>query len=446
MKGKMKGTLKTTILSAAYLTVLFAAAAEDNWSAEIVNPERVSRPLHYGHSQHSGINTGSFGVFRSDYDDYTSVFYYEAAFTEHLKDRNFTAPVLKSGVDENYWNAGASMQYGSIYGAFTYYNAIANFQKWPANMTDLGLSGTFAFGKMFSAQARYYDFCLSGGEGMAMPGLTLAAKFGSGDYKARIALGCDLCMWHLGPWGNDKFFPRIQANFDFSRDSMRGFGLSYLLVPPIDGPGSMVDIDDVATSHTVSFWAGAAKDFGRYTVGVRPYGHINFNAVNPTDIRYWELLDDDGAMGLEKKLNEWKGLPHQKGEYNPYAGKGNMDFLVRLPVALSCRVGDYVTVTGGVMFGLYHANFDHYRYLGLGGDNGEGWVPEIGAGIALGFEMGGASLQIGSSFIRAPSIDRDKYNETDHYNQFWRHSYYAEDLSLKNIASSPLSISLKFSF
>ncbi len=414
------------------------------WTAE-VESSGVYKPLRYGHVQHSGQNTGSFGVFHTDYDDYSSPFYYEAAFTEHLKDRNYTAPVLKTGVDENYWNAGASMQYGNLFASLVYYNAIANFQNWPSNMTDLGLAGTFAYGTKFSAQIRYYDFCVSGGIGMAMPGLTLAANLGSGDYKARLSLGGDLCMWHLGPWGNDKFFPRLQAAFDFSKDSMRGFGLSYMAVPPINGTKSKVDKDDIAMSHTISFWAGAAKDLGRYTVGVRPYGHINLNAVNPTAVRYWELLYDDGALGTDDK-DTYFYLPHRKGEYNPYAERGNMDFLVRLPVALSCRLGQYVTVTGGTLFGLYYANFDHYGYTGLGGDNGKGWVPEVGVSLGLGFEMGGASLQVGTSFIRAPSIDRGKYNEKDHYNQFWRHSYYAEDLSLSSLASAPFSISLKFRF
>jgi hypothetical protein len=437
----MKRKLKATVLSTAISLALLTAAGTDLYAQS----SGRSKPLHYGHGQHSGLNTGSFGVIRTDYDDYTSPFYCTAAFTENLKDRNFTAPVLKAGVDENYWNAGASMQYGSVYGSLVYYNAIANFQDWPANMTDLGLAGTFAFGKTFSAQARYYDFCISGGEGMAMPGLTLAAQFGKGDYKARIALGGDLCLWHLAPWETDKIFPRIQANFDFSRDSMRGFGLSYRLVIPLDGPESRVDLDDVAASHTISFWGGVAKDFGRYTVGIRPSGHINLNAVNPSDIRYWELTDDDGAIG-KADLFKYDSSRYRLGEYNPYAKAGNMDFLVRLPVALACRVSQYVTVTGGALFGLYYANFDHYGFTGLGGDNGKGWVPEVGISLGLGFEMGGASLQVGSSFIRAPSIDRSKYNERDSEKQFWRHSYYAEDLSLANIASAPLTISLRFSF
>ncbi len=440
MKGKMQAR---TVLLAAILLSAHAAI-----SAEEAPATGIYRPLHYGHQQHSGISTASFGALRTDYDDYTSPLYYSAAFTEHLKDRNFTAPVLKAGVDENYWNAGASMQYGNIYGSLIYYNAIANFQDWPANMTDLGLAATFAFGKTFSAQARYYDFCISGGEGMAMPGLTLAANLGQGDYKIRPHLGGDLCMWHLGPWGNDKFFVRAQGGLDFSRDSMRGFGVSYLAVIPIDGTESKVDIDDVAVSHTVSFWAGAAKDFGRYTVGVRPYGSMTLNSVNPTDVRYWELLEDDGAIS-KSQLDAYKDQPYRKGEYNPYAKSGNMDFLVRLPVALSCRVGQYVTVTGGALFGLYYANFNHYGYTGLGGDNGKGWVPEVGAGLGLGFEMGGASLQVGTAFIRSPSFDNRKYGK-DKYNedskQFWRHSYEAEDLSLGNMFSAPLSLSLRFTF
>lgn len=443
----MKKTLKAVLLAALCLPlmpVLEAAAAP--YSAEVA-PTGIYKPLHYGHVQHSGRNTASFGVFHTDYDDYTSPFYYEAAFTEHLKDRNFTAPVLKAGVDENYWNAGVSMQYGSVYGAITYYNAIANFQNWPANMTDLGLAGTFAFGSHFSAQARYYDFCISGGIGMAMPGLTLAAKFGNGDYKVRLAAGCDICLWHLGPWGNDKYFPRLQGSIDYSRDSMRGFGVSYLGVPAFDGPGSTVSIDDVAMSHTISFWGGVAKDLGRYTVGLRPNGFVSLNAVNPTAVRYWELLEEDGAMGIKKKLTEWWHLPHRLGEYNPYADDGNLEALIRLPVALSCRISEYVTVTGGVQFGLYYANFDHYGYTGLGGDNGKGWVPEVGASLGLSFEMGGASLSVGSSFIRAPSLDRDKYGNTEKYsNQFWRHSYYAEDLSLGSLVSSPLTVSLRFRF
>ena len=427
-----------------FLLALTLALATNTLSAGEVKSTGTYKPLHYGHQQHSGLSTSSFGVLRSDYDYYTSFLYYEAAFTENLKDRNFTAPVLKSGVDENYWNAGASMQYGNIYGSLVYYNAIANFQNWPANMTDLGLAATFAFGKTFSAQARYYDFCISGGEGMAMPGLTLAGNLGlgQGEYKIRPYLGGDLCMWHLGPWGNDKFFIRAEGGLDFSRDSMRGGGISYMAVIPIDGTESKVDIDDVALSHTVSFWLGAAKDFGRHTVGVRPYGYISLNAVNPTDVRYWELLDDDGAISREQ-MKDYKDHQYIKGEYNPYAESGNMDFLVRLPVALSCRVGQYVTVTGGAMFGLYYANFNHYGFTGLGGDNGKGWVPEVGAALGLGFEMGGASLQLGTSFIRSPSFD-SKYNKAS--KQFWRHSYKAEDLSLSSIFSSPLSLSLRFTF
>lgn len=435
MKGKMQA--RTVFLAAILISAHIALGAEEKASTGIY------RPLHYGHQQHSGLSTASFGALRSDYDDYTSPLYYSAAFTEHLKDRNFTAPVLRAGVDENYWNAGASMQYGNLFGSLVYYNAIANFQDWPANMTDLGLAATFAFGKSFSAQARYYDFCISGGEGMAMPGLTLAANLGQGGYKVRPHLGGDLCMWHLGPWGNDKFFIRAQGGVDFSRDSMRGFGLSYMAVIPVDGTESKVDIDDVAVSHTVSFWAGAAKDFGRYTVGVRPYGHINLNAVNPVDVRYWELLEDDGAIS-RSQLAEYRNQPYRKGQYNPYAESGNMDFLVRLPVALSCRVGQYVTVTGGALFGLYYANFDHYGYTGLGGNNGRGWVPEVGAGLGLGFEMGGASLQVGTAFIRSPSFDGDKYSKSS--KQFWRHSYKAEDLSLGSMFSAPLSLSLRFSF
>ncbi len=425
--------------------LIFLAFVQAGLYAWEVESTGITKPLHYGHVQHSGLNTASFGVFHTDYDDYTSPFYYAAAFTEKIENKNFTAPVLRVGVDENYWNAGASMQYGDFYGAFTYYNAISNFQDWPANMTDLGLAGTFVYNNLFSVQGRYYDFCLSGGEGMAMPGLTLAAKLGKGAYKYRLALDGDLCFWHLGPWGNDKFFPRIQAKFDYSKDSTRGVGLSYMLVAPIDGTESRVDIEDIAISHRISFWAGIAKDFDRYTVGIRPSGYINFNAVNPSDVRYWELLDEDGAIGASEKEENWIRA-YRLGEYNPYAEAGNMDFLVRLPVALACHLNQYVTVSGGALFGLYYANFDHYGYTGQGGDNGKGWVPEVGISLGLSFEMGGASLQIGSSFIRAPSIDRTKYDEDTAYNQFWRHSYYAEDLSLGNIISAPLSISFSFRF
>ncbi len=425
--------------------LILLTAIQTGLHAKEVESTGITKPLRYGHVQHSGLNTGSFGVFHTDYDDYTSPFYYAAAFTEKLEDKNFTAPVLKAGVDENYWNAGASMQYGNIYGAFTYYNAISIFQDWPADMTDLGLAGTFAFNNLFSVQGRYYDFCLSGGEGMAMPGLTLAAKLGNGAYKSRLSLDGDLCFWHLGPWDTDKYFPRIQAKFDYSKDSTRGFGLSYMLVAPIDGTESKVDKDDIAVSHTISFWAGVAKDFDRYTVGIRPYGYIELNAVNPSDVRYWELLDEDGTIGASEKEENWI-CPYRLGEYNPYAEAGNMDFLVRLPVALACHLNQYVSVSGGVLFGLYYANFDHYGYTGLGGDNGKGWVPEVGISLGLSFEMGGATLQIGSSFIRAPSIDRSKYDEKTTSNQFWRHSYYAEDLSLSSIASAPLSISLSFRF
>lgn len=373
--------------------------------------------INFGHQQHSGRNTASFGVLRTEYDDYTDVFYWSAA--RHEKD---LMPTVYGGIDENYWNAGASIEHKKLYGSLIFYEQIANYKNWPSNMTDLGLLLTLGIGDALTVQARYYDFCYSGGKGTAMPGLWLAKSFGGGEYRHRLAAGIDWSFWYLEPWYADVMFARTTLRYDFSKDSSNGAGIQYMIVPPLKGAGNQTDIDSVAVSHSIGVWAGITKDMERLTIGVRPNGFITINAVNPTAMR----RNKDGELE----------------DYNPFAKSGNMEFLVRLPASISYRITDSVEIVASVIFGLYYANFDHKDYDGLGGNNNRGWVNEKGAGLGLNFTINErCTLQIGSCFTRIPELKEDHVDD-----QFRDHQYTAKNVSAKNIADAPLSISGKFRF
>lgn len=369
--------------------------------------------VNFGHAQNSGAQTSSFGVFRNEYDDYTDVFYWDSV--THEQD---IIPTVYGGIDENYWNAGVSADYKSIYGSFIFYEQIANYKNWPNNMTDLGLAATIGIRDIITVQARYYDFCYSGGKGTAVPGLTIAKSFGDSSYKPRAAVGCDLSFWYLEPLVPDMIFPRSYFRFDFSKDSMNGIGFKYLIVPRIKGSRNQVDIDTVSTSHTFSLWIGFTKDFERFSVGVRPNSFVSINAINPTEAR----VSVDGPEA-----------------YNPYAHSGNREFLVRLPVSIKYNLTEAVDFFFSVKFGLYHANFDHYSdenpYTGLGGNNNKGWVCEKGIGFGLNFEISPkCNVQVASNFTRIPEYAGDN------------HFYKAKNVSLANIAKEPLTVSAKFQF
>ena len=386
-----------------------------------------SQIINFGHTQHSGRNTASFGILRTDYDNFTDFFYWNDAAIE--KD---LSPVVYGGVDENYWNAGANAKYGTLKASLLFYEQIANYKNWPSNMTDLGVVVNFGIGENFTMQARYYDFCYSGGKGTAMPGGTLACLLGKGEYKHRLAASLDWSFWYLEPWYADTMFAKPFVNYDFSKDGSNGFGLQYRGSFPFAGAGNETDISDVAKSHTISFWAGIAKDIENFTVGVRPNAYITFNAVNLTD------------------------LPkNKKGEiedYNPFARDGNKEFHILLPATITYHVTDKIEIIAAVFFGLYYANFDHIsftdqngnveKYKGTGGSNKKGWVNEKGVGLGLNFTISPrCSFQIGSNFIRIPELTGTGSN-----NAFENHRYTAENLSAANIAKAPLSISGKFSF
>ena len=374
--------------------------------------------INFGHTQHSGRSTASFGVFRSDYDNFTDFFYWNSVSLE--KD---LYPTIYGGSDENYWNVGASAKYGSLKAALIFYEQISAYKDWPSNMTDLGLAFNIAFNEKLTFQGRYYDFCYSGGKGTAMPGGTIAYLFGDNDFKHRLAASLDWCFWFLGPWDADVMFARTSFKYDYSKDASNGFGLGYLFAPPMEGTGNQTDVSKIATSHTFSIWAGITKDIEEFSVGIRPDAYITLNAVNPTDL----------PVNKEGKTED----------YNPFARSGNTEFHIRLPASISYHLTDKVEIVASVFFGLYYANFDHKGYTGVGGNNNKGWVNEKGIGLGLNFEISPrCSLQIGSNFVRIPELTGKETSD----DAFENHLYTAENLSAANIAKSPLSISGKFSF
>lgn len=383
--------------------------------------------INFGHTQHSGRNTASFGILRSDYDNFTDYFYWNDVKLE----KDFY-PSVYAGVDENYWNAGASAKYGDLKASLIFYEQISAYKDWPANMTDLGLAFNIAFGETFTFQGRYYDFCYSGGKGTAMPGGTLAFVLGENDFKHRLALSEDWCFWYLGPWNADVMFPRTSVKYDWSRDASSGFGLSYQISPAMKAPGNETDVSKIATGHTIKAWAGLTKDIEEFTVGIRGDASVTLNAVNQTDLP-------------QNSLGEIQ-------DYNPFARSGNKEFHMRLPVTISYHITNKVEIIASVFFGLYYANFDHAffkdsnnnttKYTGLGGCNKSGWVCEKGLGLGLNFEINPrANLQIGTNFVRIPELTGEETG-----NAFENHLYEAENLSAANMAKAPLSISGKFSF
>ena len=287
--------------------------------------------VNFGHTQHSGRNTASFGVLRSDYDNFTDFFYWNSIALE--KD---LYPTVYGATDENYWNVGASAKYGNLKASLIFYEQISAYKDWPSNMTDLGLAFNIGFNESLTFQGRYYDFCYSGGKGTAMPGGTVALVLGEGEFKHRMAASLDWCFWFLGPWDADVMFARTSFKYDYSKDASNGFGLGYRFAPPMEGTGNESDVSEIATSHTFSIWAGAAKDIDEFTVGIRPDAYITLNAVNPTDL----------PTNKEGK----------KEDYNPFARDGNTEFHITLPVCISYHVTEKVEVVASVFFGLYYAN------------------------------------------------------------------------------------------
>ncbi len=376
-----------------------------------------AQTINFGHTQQSGCSTASFGVFHTEYDDYTDVFYWKSA----SRKQNFI-PTAYSGIDQNYWNAGISSEYNDIFASLIFYEQIANYKNWPSNMTDLGLAVTLGIGDMLTLQARYYDFCYSGGKGTAMPGLSIAKSFGQSDYQNRIAAGCDWSFWYLEPWNADVMFPRTFIKFDHSKDSSNGFGFKYLAVFRLKGPGNQTKINKISIPHTFSLWAGVAKEIDNFSIGLRPTGFITLNAVNPTDLH-----------------TNKKG---QTEDYNPFAKNGNMEFLIRLPFAVTYHVTEHVDLVFSVLFGLYYANFDHEGYTGLGGNNKKGWVNEKGIGLGANFNISPrCKIQIASNFIRIPEL-----TGTGSSDAFENHVYTAEDISAASIGKAPLTLSGKFLF
>lgn len=381
----------------------------------------------FGHTQRSGMSSASFGILRTEYDSFTDYFYWN-----ELNHEKELRPAVFTGIDENYWNVGAGARYRNLALSLLFYEQIANYKNWPANMTDLGVVVNLGIGSGICLQARYYDFCYSGGKGTAMPGGTAAYLFGDGDFRHRIAASLDWAFWYLEPWYSDVMFARPALRYELSSDGSNGLGLGYKASIPLEGPGNETDVSDVAVSHTFSLWGGVTKDIEDFTVGVRPEAFITLNAVNPTDLP--------------------KNKKGETEDYNPFARRGNKEFHIFLPATVSYHLTEKVEIIAAVFFGLYYANFDHAifargngiteRYSGIGGSNNKGWVNEKGIGIGLNFEISPrCSLQIGSSFTRIPELTG---NETGSASD--NHSYKAENLSAAAIAKSPLSVSGKFRF
>lgn len=397
------------------------------FSLILLSKSAFSQLINFGHQQYSGKNTASFGVLRTDYDNFTDYFYWNDVKLE----KNFY-PVFYCGVDDNYWNAGASAKYGDLKASLIFYEQISTYKNWPSNMTDLGLAFNIGLGDKLTFQGRYYDFCYSGGKGTAMPGGTIAYIFGDNEFRHRAAASIDWCFWFLGPWDADVMFPRMSVKYDWSRDSSNGLGASYMAAPPMKGTGNQTNVNKIATSHTLRFWAGIAKDIEDFTVGIRPDIYIMLNAVNPTALpknKYGEVED-----------------------YNPFARKGLNEFHLSLPIALTYHINEKIELIASVFLGFYYANFDHSNFVdsagnkkkfsGLGGNNNRGWVCEKGVGLGINFDISPrASLQIGTKFIRIPELTG---NESG--NAFDNHLYTAENISAANLAKAPLSVSGKFSF
>jgi len=349
----------------------------------------------------SGTKTASFGVFSVGYDTYFSPLFWDqnssGKFSVYTGIENTTLSMACAGYFNNDW-----------YGAFLFEEKITNYKWWPENMTDESWTFLFGYQDSFMVKAGYYDFCYSGGKGTAEPYLYLGTQYKVRDKILRVSGGVDIALQYSKGNTMDVFQPKGHILLFFGENIQNGIGLEYYAMGTYAGFQNTTNVTDIPLNQKIAFWWGKIWDFSStLSVGIRPYFFAIYNAINPT-----------------VSLN------------NIFPDENEYEMFLRIPLAIQFYPGNqnYFSLITSLQIQLYYASFDHLGYEGLGGNNYGGWVPGIGLGFGLSWNLGSKCfLQCGFQYIAQPEL-------TENLSE---HEYYLEGISVQALLQRPLTVSLQ---
>lgn len=382
--------------------------------------------LSAGFSEVYGVfEKSSFNVFRSYDGDMFNVKYWQNQFDGNA--------CIKTGFYDDAVNVAGTAKYFGAYWGLGYDAKIMGHGSWPDEVTDMDvylMSGIPALN--LGIKLSYYDKNVYKGIGVAAPKIEIGKSFDS--FPLNLEFDCEgkFRYWH----GMRVDVAQIPFTFkaDFSKDGMRGFGVSYTVMPSIEGPKGINDVSGLHPLNGFSVWAGWFWNIhGNLKFGLRPNFMLNYNCINTTNYEINERLSylhEKGSGSLVENLN-W------------ISENGNLEWRVCLPVSFVFNLTEKVDFVGGFRCGFYWANFSHLNEESEGGCNLDGLVNETGIGMGFKVEMNEHStFQIGTAFVRQISVDADG-NETGKKSDYTKNY---PDLSLYNLAKSPITmfVTLKF--
>lgn len=371
------------------------------------------------------VETCSFGVFRSQYGNI-----FDTAYWQNGLECNY---YFHTGICNDFMNYALAVKFLGCYFSGNYNGKLMGNGSWPNERTDMNMCLMAGIPKAgIGVKVSYLDKNVYKGIGTAAPKIEIGKTFRT----VPLALGFS-CEGQFHYWTGLKL-DVVQVPFsfkiDFSRDGLRGAGVSYTVMPTIKSSHAVNDVSELKPMQGFSAWAGWCWNIGgSICFGLHPSFMMNFNTVNTTNYKVNERLLSlygDGAGYLVENTN-W--IPEN----------GNLEWRATMPFAFIYKITDKLEFISGFMSSFYWANFEHLSKDSNGGCNLDGLSNESGFGIGIRIDMNkNALFQIGMSAIRQVSIETGS-------NKSGKKSDYAlssSSLSADSLFRSPLSASLTLKF
>lgn len=336
-------------------------------------------------SAQSGKNTASFGVFSDTHDWYMDSMSWQKAIP-----RKFS---IYGGISENTLNIGFAANIYGFYVAGSYSEFITAYGYAGNTLTDETVNILLGFDR-WSVHLRYFDQNFTGGKGTAAPSLFVSMALPISESILKIRAGVDCAFKYSAGNILDIIQPSMGIHIQYDWISSSA-AIKYTAMPTFAGTHNTTDVSVIPVLHQFGGW----------------YSHT------------WDL-SSDLLLALTVKASSSINVNRLSGEY---------DFLVQLPIALVYNlIPKKCDIQTAMQIGMYYASFDYPEVGGIGG-NMKGCVPSIG--IAFGFSLymtPHAILQLATQFESSPYISAGS-----------PHNFASDAISITNILSAPLTLSIQ---